>query len=209
MAQKRKHDDSVYTIANKRHSRASNKTSKRRPTAAANTTKHQKKLHYLCRSRKAQPATNIPKIRYGDDTSAEDSNDDTENHHNSRSAKAGNSKKAHELEFDCSNPSEDTEYEVERILAVRLRHGNLQYRVLWAAYEVDSNWYNASNFKNSPRKLREFHKADPTKPGPPARLSYWEQCWEEDEDADDFPDDDQPERAARRGQTVKSGRPDI
>lgn len=165
-------------------------------------------MPYLRGSRKAQSTPRIPKIRYGDDTGAENSSDDTKNHHSSRSAKAENSKKAYELEFDCSSPNEDTEYEVEQVLAVRLHYGTLQYRVLWVGYKAaDSNWYKASNFKNSPRKLREFHEAKPTKPGPPARLSHWEQCWEEDRDADDFQDDDQPERTTRRGPTVRSRRP--
>lgn len=207
MVRKRKRGASVSAIASKRHSRTSNKISKLRPTTAADTTK-QKQLPYLRPSRKAQPATCIPEIWYGDDTSAEDSSDDTENYRISRSAKDEILKQAYELDFDYGSPSENTEYEVDQILAVRLHHGNLQYRVQWAGYEADSTWHNASNFKNSPRKLREFHEANPTKPGPPARLGHWEQCWEEDRDAAVFTDDDQPERTAHRRRTVKLSRAD-
>jgi hypothetical protein len=199
----------VYAIANKRRSRVSNKT-KLRPTAVADATKQQRQLLYLRRSRIAQPATCIPKLWHGEDTSAEDSSDDTENRHNSQSAKVENIKKPYELDFECGSSSEDAEYEVDQILAARLCYGNLKYRVQWAGYKAaDLKWYNASNFKNSPRKLREFHEAKPTKPGPPARLSHWEQCWEEDRDADDFQDDDQPERTMRRGPTVRLRRQDI
>jgi hypothetical protein len=207
LVRKRKYDASVCAIANKRHSRTSDKTSKLWPTAAADATKQQKHLPYLRGSRKAHPTPCIPKIRYGDDTGAENSSNGTENHHSSRSAKAENSKKAYDLEFDCSSPNEDTEYEVERILAVRVRRGSLKYQVQWVGYEADPEWYNAFNFKNSPLKLREFHEANPTVPGPPRRLEYWERCCGEDRDADDFPDDNKPLRTApKRRRAVRLGR---
>jgi hypothetical protein len=53
--------------------------------------------------------------------------------------------------------------------------------------------YPASDFKNSPGKLREFRNADPASPGPPARLEEWEKCWAEDKTADHHPDDNKPQ----------------
>lgn len=101
------------------------------------------------------------------------------------------------LDLDRGSASDDTEYEVKRILTVRLRRGNLKYQAQWVGYGADPEWYNASNFKHSPLKLREFHKANPGAPGPPSRLGYWERCFEEDKEAEDFSDDDKPLRIAR------------
>jgi hypothetical protein len=114
---------------------------------------------------------------------------------------------AHMLDLDWGSASDDTEYEVEQILAVRLRRGNMKYRAQWVGYEADPEWYNASNFKHSPLKLREFHKAYPAAPGPPRRLDYWERCCEEDREAEDFSDDDRPFKIARGGRrTSRPGR---
>jgi hypothetical protein len=88
-----------------------------------------------------------------------------------------------------STADKDEEYEVENILNARLSRGKLQYCVKWLGYKDDQTWYDASNFKNSPYKLRDFHLADTTRPGPPKRLGRWIECWEEDRDADDHPDD--------------------
>lgn len=90
--------------------------------------------------------------------------------------------------------AEDIEYEVDEIIKARVRRKKLQYRAKWVGYDDDPEWYDASNFKNSPYKLRDFHLANPTLPGPPRRLGKWLQCWEEDRDADDHPDDSKPER---------------
>lgn len=87
---------------------------------------------------------------------------------------------------------EDDEYEVEEILKVRVYCRRLQYRVKWLGYKEDLEWYDSSNFENSPHKLRDFYKANPTRPGPPKRLDRWVQCWEEDRVADDCLDDNNP-----------------
>jgi hypothetical protein len=72
------------------------------------------------------------------------------------------------------------EYEVKQIVDVRINdETDLQYRALWVGCKDDSTWYDASNFKNSPHKLDDFHKANPTRPGPPKRLDVWLKCWEE------------------------------
>jgi hypothetical protein len=89
---------------------------------------------------------------------------------------------------------EDDEYEVQKILEARVYRRKLQYRVEWLGFEDDPAWYDASNFKNSPRKLREFHTASSTFSDPPRRLAEWERCWENDIDADIHPDDNKPYR---------------
>jgi hypothetical protein len=53
--------------------------------------------------------------------------------------------------------------------------------------------YPASDFKNSPGKLREFHNAEPASPGPPVRLEEWEKRWTEDQTAEDHADDNKPQ----------------
>lgn len=65
------------------------------------------------------------------------------------------------------------EWEVESILAVRLRRRQLQYQVSWVGYDPDPEWYPAINFRNSPHKLREFHAEYPQLPGPPRELDGW------------------------------------
>jgi hypothetical protein len=94
---------------------------------------------------------------------------------------------------DRGGANENEEYEVEMILKVRCYCDELQYRVQWLGYKTDRKWYYASGFKNSPRKLREFHNANPVGLGPPVRLEEWEKCWEEDRDAGDHPDDNKPQ----------------
>ncbi|ELR09893.1 hypothetical protein GMDG_04371 [Pseudogymnoascus destructans 20631-21] len=74
------------------------------------------------------------------------------------------------------------EWEVEKILAVRLHRKQLQYRVSWVGYDPDPEWYPASNFMNSPHKLREFHKEYPDLPGPPQELVGWVTAWEAGEE---------------------------
>ena len=70
------------------------------------------------------------------------------------------------------------EWEVEKILAVRLRRKQLQYQVSWVGFDPDPEWYPAANFQNSPHKLREFHAEYPNLPGPPRDLPGWITAWE-------------------------------
>jgi hypothetical protein len=102
---------------------------------------------------------------------------------------------------------EDIEYEVEQILEARVCRRKLQYRVKWLGYEDDLAWYDASNFKNSPHKLRGFHTANPNRPGPPERLNVWLRCWEEDRDADDHSDDNKPQRSYAARRTLRMREP--
>ena len=82
------------------------------------------------------------------------------------------------------------EWEVEEILAVRQQRGILQYRVSWTGHDPDPEWYKASNFMGSPHKLKTFHEAHPTKPGPPRRLLEWISAWESGADSYDHLADD-------------------
>lgn len=68
---------------------------------------------------------------------------------------------------------EDKEYEVEQIIASRLRRRKLQYQAKWTGYTADQEWYDADNFEHAPFKLRDFHEANPAAPGPPATLKRW------------------------------------
>ena len=84
----------------------------------------------------------------------------------------------------------ENEWEVEEVLAVRQRRGKLQYRVKWLGWDEDPEWYPASNIKNAPHKIRDYHIANPTQPGPPRRLQEWIECWERDEEPGYYNDDD-------------------
>lgn len=52
--------------------------------------------------------------------------------------------------------NEDDEYEVEEIFEARVYRKKLQYRVKWLGCDKDPEWYDASNFRNCPHKLRDF-----------------------------------------------------
>lgn len=88
--------------------------------------------------------------------------------------------------------NDQDEWEVEEILASRLRYRKLQYRAKWIGYDDDLNWYPARDFKNSPVKLQVFHAANPGAPGPPRRLLDWLRAAEDEEFLDDHRDDDYP-----------------
>jgi hypothetical protein len=87
---------------------------------------------------------------------------------------------------------DDNKYEVQSFLEARMSGQRLQYRVKWLGFKYDRAWYNAGNFKNSPYKLRDFHSVNASHPGPPKRLGTWIQCWEEDRDAEDHPNNNKP-----------------
>lgn len=88
--------------------------------------------------------------------------------------------------------NDQDEWEVEEILASRLRYRKLQYRVKWTGYDEDLNWYPARDFKNSPVKVQIFHATNPEAPGPPRRLLEWLRAAEDEEFTDDHPEDDYP-----------------
>lgn len=201
LVQKRKRDTSVSAIGRKRHSRTSSKRSKQRPAEAAHAPKQRTRYLSHCppppQSTSRVLARAYAEVQCSEDTGAESSSDGAGNDENN----------SHVNSKELQSTGDGTEYEVERILAIRLSRGNLKYQVQWVGYEADPRWYSASNFKNSPRKLREFHEANPTEPGPPKRLSHWEQCYDEDRDVDDFPDDNKPGRTVRGGRrALRQGR---
>ena len=86
--------------------------------------------------------------------------------------------------------TEDQEWEVEDILAVKRERNCLKYRASWVGYDEDPEWYPASGFKYSPHKLRDFHLAHPDLPGPPRKLNEWIKQWEDGVDDYDHLDDD-------------------
>ena len=71
-----------------------------------------------------------------------------------------------------------------------MHYRKLQYRVKWIGYDEDLTWYPASNFRNAPQKLIDFHDNYPDRPGPPMRLSQWTKAALEDEYLDDHEDDE-------------------
>ncbi|KFY69164.1 hypothetical protein V498_10516 [Pseudogymnoascus sp. VKM F-4517 (FW-2822)] len=79
--------------------------------------------------------------------------------------------KAPELSSEVIDGQE--EWQVEKILAVRLRRKQLQYQVSWVGYDPDPEWYPASNFKHSPYKIREFHAEYLDLLGPLRDLLAW------------------------------------
>ena len=86
----------------------------------------------------------------------------------------------------------EPEWEVDEILESRLRGRakTLQYRASWKGYDPDDNWYPASDFKNAPALLDDFHKAHPQAAGPPVRLQEWMKAAAADETAEEHDDDD-------------------
>jgi len=86
----------------------------------------------------------------------------------------------------------ENEWEIEKILASRKRGRRLQYRASWVGHDPDPKWYNASNFKGAPHRLRDFHRNYPARPGPPRRLDHWLKCWEDDVEPEVYEDDDLP-----------------
>lgn len=111
-------------------------------------------------------------------------------------------------QYDDPSPAIDiegeNEWEVDEILAVRLRYRKLQYRVKWTGHDIDNTWYPASNLKNCAVKLRLFHDRYPEMPGPPKRLSDWLRAADNDEFDRDHPDDNSP-MEHRSGRAISKG----
>jgi hypothetical protein len=69
----------------------------------------------------------------------------------------------------------EQEYDVERILAVKLVRKKLKYKVQWVGWDEDPEWYPASTLSNSPLALQHFYEkySDNTELlGPPRNLQY-------------------------------------
>ena len=76
----------------------------------------------------------------------------------------------------------DDEWEVKKILALKIKRKKVYYRASWVGYNKDPEWYLASNFKYSPHKLRAFHEEYPQVPGPLRSLLKWQQAWKDGRD---------------------------
>ena len=61
----------------------------------------------------------------------------------------------------------------------------------WLGYDDDLEWYPASDVKYALHKVRDFYKANPTKPKPPRRLDDWLRLWELGEETYDYDDNDE------------------
>jgi hypothetical protein len=85
--------------------------------------------------------------------------------------------------------TEDQEWEVEDILAVKKERNTLKYQASWVGHDKDPEWYLASNFKYSPHKLWDFHQEHPELLGPPRKLNEWIAQWEKGVDDYDSLDD--------------------
>ena len=81
--------------------------------------------------------------------------------------------------------TDNQEWEVEEVIAVRKTRKTLYYKAKWVGHDDDLEWYPAANFKYSPYKLRDFHLANQSLPGPPALLDDWIRKWEEGIDSYD------------------------
>jgi len=88
------------------------------------------------------------------------------------------------------NITGDDEWELEQVLACRKQRSNLSYRVTWLNHDVDLDWYDASDLKYAPHKLKDFHLSHPEQAGPPSKLPEWIKAWEDGVDDYDYLDSD-------------------
>ena len=86
----------------------------------------------------------------------------------------------------------EPEWEVQRIVASRIRRGKLQYQADWIGYDKDDTWYPASDFRHAPTVVQAFHTEFPNAAGPPVRLQLWLSSAADDKDVPDHPDNDKP-----------------
>jgi hypothetical protein len=88
------------------------------------------------------------------------------------------------------NVTGDDEWDLEEVLACRKNGKTLSYRVTWVNQDVDLDWYNASDLKYAPHKVRDFHLSNREQAGPPAKLPEWIKAWEDGVDDYDHLDGD-------------------
>ncbi|MBW0571545.1 hypothetical protein O181_111260, partial [Austropuccinia psidii MF-1] len=63
---------------------------------------------------------------------------------------------------------EQEEWEVAQVLNSKLKRGKLWYLVEWKGFSEDpkrTTWEPASNLRNSPEPVKNFHSLNPDKPG--------------------------------------------
>jgi hypothetical protein len=90
------------------------------------------------------------------------------------------------------------EWEVEEILNSRVFSQRLQYQVKWIGTDHDPTYYNADRFKGAPHALRTFHEAYPDAPGPPVNLPYWIDCYLQDQEPEERPNDNRARPRKRK-----------
>jgi hypothetical protein len=57
-------------------------------------------------------------------------------------------------------PAKDDEYEVDKILATRLRRGRRQYLILWLGYDAsEATWEHEENLENAQDAIAEFQES--------------------------------------------------
>ncbi|RYP47831.1 hypothetical protein DL769_011277 [Monosporascus sp. CRB-8-3] len=108
-------------------------------------------------------------------------------HHTSKSPLPGQTKDTLPTEIN-----DQEEWEVQKILASRTHHEELQYRVKWVGWEDDQTWYYADGFKGSPYLLMQYHLDYPKMPGPPVRLEQWLRAYEDNIEDADHSDNNKP-----------------
>jgi len=68
------------------------------------------------------------------------------------------------------------EWEIDKILGVRVVRKQLRYRVQWVGYDIDADEYLPEDLNHAPIALKAFHDEYPDLPGPPKNLDYWLEC---------------------------------
>ncbi|KAF2105188.1 hypothetical protein BDV96DRAFT_695021 [Lophiotrema nucula] len=111
-----------------------------------------------------QESSHDNKMYYNDDSSDDCSEEGSDSGSNTqpRSTAGTYRPRRNKWKRNRRSADEDNEYEVERILESRINRRKLQSRTKWVGYGNDPEWYDASNFKNSPDRLRDFTR--PTLP---------------------------------------------
>jgi hypothetical protein len=74
--------------------------------------------------------------------------------------------------------TDNEEWEVKEVIAVRKTRKTLYYKAKWVKYDDDLEWYPVTHFKYLPYKLRDFHLTNQSLPRLPARLNDWIKKWE-------------------------------
>lgn len=74
----------------------------------------------------------------------------------------------------------EQEWEVEKVLGVRVVRRQLRYKIQWVGFDLDTDEYLPEDLAHAPQALRDFHQTYPDLPGPPRNLDYWLECAEKD-----------------------------
>jgi hypothetical protein len=75
---------------------------------------------------------------------------------------------------------DNQEWEVDKILGVRVVRKQLRYKIQWKGYDIDADEYLPEDLNHAPLALKAFHDEYPDLPGPPRNLQYWLDCAEKE-----------------------------